>query len=63
MKIYRIYPVGPIPSDLGERVSSIHASAILRSKSEDVPAKIQGSTGSNKKPGSGAVRRVEKSWD
>lgn len=60
MKIYRIYVLGDVPLDLRDRVAAIHASAILKTKSEDVPANIQAPTGSNKKPISRAVRRVNK---
>ena len=60
MKIYRIYPVGPVPSDLGDQVSRLNAMAILKMKSEDVPAIIQAPTGSNKKSISRVIRRVNK---
>ena len=34
---YRIYALGPIPADLKELISEIHASAILSSKQEGIP--------------------------
>lgn len=38
---YRIYVLGEVPSDLRERVAEIHASAILKSETQDVAAKIR----------------------
>jgi hypothetical protein len=34
---YRIYVIGPIPSDLKEKIVAIHAAGILKKKSEDLP--------------------------
>jgi hypothetical protein len=60
MKIYRIYPVGPIPADLRDRVSAIHATAVLKTKGEGDSAIIQASNGSNKKSIPRSIRRVNK---
>jgi len=44
---YRIYVIGDIPHDLRERIADIHASAILRSKREDIPTTVQGPKSKN----------------
>ena len=46
--IYRVYMIGDIPHDLKERISAIHASAIMKSEGVDRP--VQGS-----------VKRIDKS--
>jgi hypothetical protein len=36
-RIYRIYVVGSIPSDIKERVAAIHATGILSEKNQNAP--------------------------
>jgi hypothetical protein len=36
-KIYRVYVLGGIPSDLKERIAALHASAIVAQRKEAAP--------------------------
>jgi hypothetical protein len=40
-KIYRVYVLGGIPSDLKERIDALHASAIVAQRKEAAPGYIQ----------------------
>jgi hypothetical protein len=41
-RIYRIIVLDEIPRDLRERISALHASALLQAKNQDNPAPAQG---------------------
>jgi hypothetical protein len=39
---YRVYVIGHLPPDLRERIASLHASALLKQKNENMPVNTQG---------------------
>jgi hypothetical protein len=57
---YRIYVLGDLPPDLKERISSIHASAILNSKSEGTPVHTQMLNNQNSKVGPNVFEKFRK---
>jgi hypothetical protein len=57
---YRIYVLGPIPSDLKERIASIHASAILNSRNDVKPVHTQTLNDQNSKVGPNVFEKFRK---
>lgn len=56
---YRVYAVGNFPQDLRDRLASIHASAILRSKQESTPSNIRGAESENRSKRRGLKQILE----
>jgi hypothetical protein len=40
-KIYRVFPIDPIPKDIKERIAAVHVLGILAQRKEDTPGYTQ----------------------